>query len=167
MRAVSEALELLDADASMRVIRWATERFGGMMASEAKGPVDAGGNRNDSTGNGENQVGRTTRSEFEDFADLYGAASPSTDADKALVAAYWLQHKEGRTEFGSYAINAALKDLGHRVANITNAFGSLKAQKPQLAVQLRKSGTSKQARKTYKLTHAGTKAVESMISSEE
>jgi hypothetical protein len=39
----------------------------------------------------------------------------------------------------------------------------LKSQKPALVVQLKKSGSTKQARKKYKLTTAGKKAVEQLI----
>jgi hypothetical protein len=34
---------------------------------------------------------------------------------------------------------------------------------PQLAVQLKKAGTSKQAQKTYKIATEGVKAVEAML----
>jgi translation elongation factor EF-Ts len=56
--------------------------------------------------------------------------------------------------------------MGHHVSNITDAMNELQRQKPQLAVQLRKSGTSKQARKTYRITTEGVKAAEIMIRGE-
>jgi hypothetical protein len=56
-----------------------------------------------------------------------------------------------------------LKNLGQGLANITNAIDGLRNQKPALVLQLKKSGKSQQARKTYKLTVAGIKAVEVMI----
>jgi hypothetical protein len=36
-------------------------------------------------------------------------------------------------------------------------------QKPALVLQLKKAGKSRQARKTYKVTVAGVKAVEAML----
>jgi DNA-binding PadR family transcriptional regulator len=50
------------------------------------------------------------------------------------------------------------------VSNITTALSSLIERKPQLVIQTRKSGNSKQARKRYRLTDAGIRAVERMIS---
>jgi hypothetical protein len=101
---------------------------------------------------------------FSSLAELHDAAQPSTNAEKALVAGYWLQVCEGGETFDSQSANTALKNLGDGLANVTAAIDSLKNQKPALALQLRKSGRSQQARKTYKITTAGIKAVENMIS---
>ncbi len=164
MKTVAQALASLDAEATARVVRWAAERFGNIAlprVGATPGPKVAANTEASAAGVSAGQ-GR-----FEHLADLYGAVSPNTEADRALVAGYWVQYVEGQPEFGAQTINAALKDLGHRVANITNALAALKAQKPQLVVQLKKSGTSKQARKTYKLTTAGKGAVEAMISAGE
>jgi hypothetical protein len=49
------------------------------------------------------------------------------------------------------------------VKHITSAFDTLKARKPAAVMQLKKSGSTRQARKTYKLTVAGKNAVELMI----
>jgi len=107
------------------------------------------------------------QSSFESFADLFAGADPKTDKEKALVAAYWTQICENQPNFPSQSLNAALKDLGHGVGNITDALDALKDEKPSLILQLKKSGTSKQARKTYKLTLEGAKRVQQMISKEE
>ena len=55
-----------------------------------------------------------------------------------------------------------LKNLGHGIPNVTKALDSLKGQSPALALQLKKAGTSQQARKTYKITVAGIKQIEAM-----
>lgn len=165
MKAVAVALAPLDAEATGRVVRWAAERFGNVSLPRAGGHQDLRP-LSSSIGTG-TEVSAIAPPQFQHLADLYGAVSPSTDAERALVAGYWFQYIDGMPEFGAQTINSALKDMGHRVANITNAFAALKAQKPQLVVQLKKSGTSKQARKTYKLTAAGKSAVEAMISSED
>ena len=73
---------------------------------------------------------------------------------------YFLQFQQGQSDFGAYEVNAALKNLGEGVGNITTAFDTLKARKPADVIQLKKSGTSKQARKTYKVTLHGKTAVE-------
>ena len=56
-----------------------------------------------------------------------------------------------------------MKDLGHGVGNITDALTALKEERPALILQLKKSGTSKQARKTYKLTQEGIRRVQGMM----
>ena len=100
---------------------------------------------------------------FPTFADLFDAAAPTTTADKALLAGYWLQVHDGIDGFDSQTAHSLLKNLGHGVANITAALSSLREQKPALMLQIKKSGSSQQARKTYKVTVAGTKAVKDMI----
>jgi hypothetical protein len=97
------------------------------------------------------------------FAELYDAAQPSSESDKALVGGYWLQVCQGAEGFDGFSANRELKHLGHGVGNITVAINRLKSQRPTLALQVRKSGKTRQARKTYKVTDAGIKAVEAMI----
>lgn len=162
MQKLAEALSGLDINATARVLRWAGERYGVALDVHAKsggrtGKLAGGENETDSETNGD------THSRFTDLAELHAAASPETDADRALVAGYWFQYAQGETEFGSQAINSALKNLGHPISNITSAFNNLKARRPAFVVQIKKAGTSRQARKTYKLTTAGKSAVELLI----
>ncbi|WP_429815823.1 hypothetical protein [Ensifer sp. B1-9] len=100
---------------------------------------------------------------YSTIAELYDAAQPKSNADKALIAGYWLQFCQGAENFDSQSANKELKHLGHGLANITAAIESLKNQKPALALQLKKTGKSQQARKVYKITVAGIKAVQGMI----
>ncbi|WP_151895465.1 hypothetical protein [Sphingomonas sp. NIC1] len=100
---------------------------------------------------------------FGTFAELCDAAQPKTQSEKALVGGYWLQVCQSGESFDGFAINKELKNLGEGIPNITSALQALKAQKPALALQLKKSGKSRQARKTFKVTVAGIKAVEAMI----
>lgn len=101
---------------------------------------------------------------FTEFAELYAATDPHSGADKALVAGYWLQVCQGAENFPGNSVNSELNHLGHKIGNITNALSSLNNAKPQLVLQLRKSGKTQQARKTYKLSTEGIKKVEEMIS---
>lgn len=149
MKIVAEALSKLDAPAKARVLQWAAGSLG-VKAGEA-----ASANWRQDTS--------PTNSDFESLPDLYSATSPNTDADRALVAGYWIQFIQGEEDFASQTINSALKNLGHGVGNITMALDALKAQSPALVMQLRKAGTTRQARKKYKLTAAGKKAVELLI----
>ena len=82
--------------------------------------------------------------------------------EKALVAAYWMQFFENAPSFPAQPLNDLLKDLGHRVGNITEALTALKNERPALILQLKKSGTSRQARKIYKLTQEGARRVAAM-----
>lgn len=164
MREVFGALKALpDNDARTRVLSYAASRLGltlGMPTAKLKpdAPVedtddhDAGG-----------RVAAPQSTSYSTFAELFDAAHPQSNADRALVAGYWLQVCQGAESFGGLAVNTELKHLGEAVANVTNALESLKTQKPALALQLKKSGKSQQARKSYKITVAGVKAVEAML----
>ena len=100
---------------------------------------------------------------FGTFAELFDAARPKGQSDKALLGGYWLQICQGSESFDGFSVNKELKNLGEGIPNITSALDVLKGQKPALALQLKKAGKSRQARKTYKITVAGIKAVEGMI----
>ncbi len=103
---------------------------------------------------------------FEDIADLFSLASPKTDRERALVAGYWFTKGENKTDFTGQEVNSSLKHLGHGLKNITEALTSMMNKKPSLVMQTAKSGSSKQARKKYKITRAGLDFVERMISGE-
>jgi hypothetical protein len=152
MKQIADALEPLDDAGRARALQWAVSRFRAGGTSHATlqdhPPSPAGGSAN---------------SRFASFADLFEATHPSTDREKALVASYWVQVSQSQPSFGSQTLNDALKDLGHGVGNITDALSALKDEKPALVLQLKKSGTSKQARKTYKLTQEGIRRVHGMI----
>ena len=80
-----------------------------------------------------------------------------------LVAGYWLQAIKGEPSFQALELNKELKNLGHPIGNVTDALTSNKDRKPSRILQLRKAGSSRQARKTYKLTHEGLIFVQGMI----
>ena len=100
---------------------------------------------------------------YESIGDFFDATDPQTEADRVLVAAYWLQIIEEAEDFSAINVNGHLKDLGQTVSNITRAFDSLINQSPRFARQIAKSGTAKQARKRYKVTREGIKRVKSML----
>lgn len=158
MGKLTEALAGLDPAAVARVLRWANDAYD--VAISPLGAKRQAGGGGGGTGNGN---GGNDGPQFADLAELHAATTPESDADRALVAGYWVQYGEGKADFASQEINAALKNLGHPIGNITSAFDNLKARKPAPVMQLKKSGTSKQARKTYRLTLAGKSAVEAMV----
>ena len=100
---------------------------------------------------------------FLTFADLFDRADPTTLPAKALIAGYWLQVCKGGEKFTAHMANKELTNLGHRISNITSALDSLKSSKPALVLQLGKSGSSRQARKTYKLSTSGEREVRRLI----
>ncbi len=155
MSQVAAALTPLDDGARNRVLQWAVSRFRNKNQVLGRGAMDF-------IPAEEGQSGGTPQ--FENFAELFEATKPSTEREKGLVAAYWAQIGQSQPSFGSQTLNDALKDLGHGVGNITDALTALKEERPALLLQLKKSGTSKQARKTYKLTQEGIRRVQVMIS---
>jgi len=162
MTEIAKALQPLDTDAVRRVLIWAGDRFNAGVSLGAPAVAnDSNTNDADSSQNSDSQ------DDFTDVADLFAAANPRNDPQKALLVAYWFQKLNGQPDFESAAVNKELKHLGHGVANITAALSSLMTRKPQLVIQTKKSGSSQQARKRYKLTNEGVKQVERMIRGEE
>lgn len=159
MQTLFSTLEPLDEDARGRVLDYIVARLPSAHKPSSRS------NPAPSKNSGEQDQMHVAESAkvFNTFAELNDAAQPKTNADKALVAGYWLQVCEGSETFDAQSANTALKHLGEGLANITNAIDSLKNQKPALALQLRKSGKTQQARKVYKITVAGVKAVKDMI----
>lgn len=167
IQAVHSALEPLDEEGRSRVLTYIGSLFGVSVklvgktapmadSNEAVSSIEA---REVSTAG---QVPKGAQG-FRSFAELYDQAGPKSNGEKALVVAYWLQVCQGADTFTAAAANKELMHLGHKVANITDAIDSFKDQKPALILQLKKSGSSKQARKIYKVSHAGVKRVEEML----
>ena len=155
MKTMAAALEPLDEAARQRALQWVVSRF-----RTGRAPVDAdSGGSIETGGTGESDK----RSSFDSFAELFEAANPAIDREKALVAAYWAQVCEDQASFAAQTLNTELKHLGHRLGNITEALSALKSERPALVLQLKKSGTSQQARKTYKLTTEGVRRVQTML----
>jgi len=150
MQALAKALDALDDEgARLRVITWAASKYAPSVGV-AKGK-----------GGGEEAPGE----DFADFPSLFDATDPKTDANKALVAAYWHQTSQGQSDLDSLTLNTALKNMGHGVGNITDALTGQMKKKPALILQVGKSGKAKQGRKKYRVTSAGVKAVQAMIKS--
>jgi hypothetical protein len=152
LSAIQSLLSELPEASQGRIVTWIMSRFGGLGIVRA--PMKVGE---------VNQVVDSQR-EFPDLASLFVAARPSTGSEKALTVAYWLQECMRHDEWEGFAINTELKHLGHGLKNVTDALNSLIEHKPQLVVQLRKSGKTKQARKRYKLTAEGIRKTRLMVS---
>lgn len=168
MEEVHKALASLSVDGQSRVIAWAVSALKLSAGAGHSAPTTHSRPLNDPSASTQRETpasgdGVPSPGSYSTFADLFSAASPNTNPEKALVGGYWLQACQGAESFASMSVNNELKNLGEGVENITSAFDGLKDGKPQLALQVRKEGKSQQARKKYKLTVAGTRSVERMI----
>ncbi len=108
-------------------------------------------------------VSATTANKWDDCGALYDAARPSTQEERALVAGYYFQFVQNKQDLRAQELNTALKDLGRGVDNITQAIQGNIDYTPSLMRQIKKSGTSRQARKLYRLTEAGKQRVLVML----
>lgn len=153
---VDRALGELEEDEAARVLRWAAEKYGQspppapVPAEIAGGPAEA-----------------AEPAAFEHIADLMAAADPHNGVERVLVATYWFQVINDHPSVTGQQVNDALRNLGHASSNITDSFTSLIRRKPQLAIQVEKTGSSKQARKKYKLTVAGINQVKKLLAPKE
>jgi hypothetical protein len=154
MGKMAAIVEPLEPDARTRAVSWIVQHFG----------IEIGRVPFGKRTGAPDTPARAVPLDFDTLADLFHAARPRTDREKALVAAYWIQQSKGTAQFASQEVNSELKHLGFGVSNITDALSQLMNEKPSYVIQLKKSGSSKQARKTYKVTDAGNRKVEEMLS---
>lgn len=170
MMEVSTSLGRLDGDvdALRRVLKWICSRHlppdDAMSTSESEHTSSAPATTTGTplTPNGDVAPAPTGRM-FHSLPDLYAAVSPDSNAERVLVVGYWFQVVLDESDLDGFKINRELRHLGHGIVNITTALSSLIDRRPQLVIQTRKSGNSKQARKRYRLTDAGIRVVQQMI----
>src|SRR5574341_356078 len=163
MSAIAEALDGFadQPETRERILRWACARYSVALFDTPRKERVA--DRKDEA----KTESRGQAKSFDTFADLYHAADPGTDIDRALVAGYWFGQGETRAEFTGFDANKGLKNLGHPLGNIADSLQSLIERRPAYVMQTAKAGTSKQARKRYKLTEAGVAAVIAMTKPKE
>jgi hypothetical protein len=152
MQTVYEALQSLDEGARQRTLNWATDRLGLSVAPKEQTA---------------DQATRSEGSEFADLAELIDVAQPTKGPDYAQVVAYWLQVVNEKDGWSGNEINSELRNMGHGVANIATTLDRLIKRRPSLVMQTARAGKGTTAKKTYKLTTAGVKGVEKMVSSPE
>ena len=162
IQTIHGALEPLDDEARTRVLTYIESLLG---IGAARGTPRATPTRNTSDGVGRSGPERAMRSDlpYSSFAELYAAANPKSNGEKALLAGYWIQAINGAEGFSGAAANKELTDLGYKIVNITDAIAKMKNRTPSLILQTKKSGSSRQSRKTYRVSHEGIKRVEEMI----
>jgi len=153
MASVSSTLAELGVESQARVLRWAADKFGVTVSSKSTANNVNGGD-----------IDQPQNSDFADFVDLFDAVNPSGNLEKALTGAYWVQVVQGASSWQSQQVNNILKDTGNGISSIVDAFDSGQNKTPALVRQMAKSGKSRQARKTFKLTSAGIRFIASKIS---
>ncbi len=161
MGQIAKAMESLDQDAIRRVLKWAIERFQPRVAGS---PIVA--QSISDTASVKRESASAPSRTFLDLAEIFDAVGAQSGIDRVLVVAYWFQMVQGDAEWDSQRINTELKHLGYPSTNITRDLDFLMARSPKQVMQTRKHGTSKQARKLYKLTREGVRAVEAMLAKE-
>jgi len=160
MAAVNAVLAGLEQEVVARVLRWAADRYKvALTPASQRGTADK-----KITGSTEDPVEGVEEKAVVEFSELFASAgSPPADPDRVLVAAYWYQVENGQNELESQALNRELKNTGHGVSDMPRALNSLMNARPQLVIQLKKKGTTRQARRTFKLTTEGIKKVKAML----
>ncbi len=145
LRAINEILNGLSPDAVARVLKWTADKH----------KVSLGGAATALVPFASPDSAPRDKPIAADLPEYFNHAQPRTSSEKALVVAAWLQAVQGSSDFDSGSVNRELKNLGHPSSNITRDFDDLIGRKPKMVVQTRKSGSSKQARKLYRVTHEG------------
>lgn len=149
MTQLQEILGALEPPARRRVLCWAADAF------SVQVDQTAGADKRPEVGGavvGDAGLPAT-------FAELLELTEPANNADRALVAACWIQESEGLDAFDGRSINRLLKEHGIDVSNVTNALTALIEKRPRLAIQAGKKGKFE---KLYRLTTEGRKAVRNM-----
>ena len=150
MKSAHETLSGLDEDAKKRVIIWLADKFGVNVVPKS------------TETNHEEASAQANTTSYSTFAEFLSVTQATSDADRALVAAYWLQEVLSEDSVDTQSANTLLKDAGYSISNVTRAFDRLKAMRPCPVVQIRKTGSTKQARKLYKVSAHGIGLIKKM-----
>jgi hypothetical protein len=158
MRQMAELLRGLSPADAAEVVEWARNQLRGLPPT----PGDDEG-RNPGARPAAAPGAEAPMQRFPTFGDLFAASRASSGPDRALVAAYWLQACQNGSDFEAAEITRLLTDAGHALANTGATLRLLSSQRPFLVIQTQKKGTSKQARKRYRLTTEGQRRVDVML----
>lgn len=160
MESVYESLNgLPDKDAQHRVIQWIV----GKLCLNNFSNRASSSNNNHPMQHDELVKPSSSIAGYDSVADIVAATCPKTDVDRVLIVAAFLQEKSQKESLSGFEITEELKHLGYPLSNITSTIGVLMTRRPQLMIQTRKSGKSKQARKEYKVSKEGINFVNNMI----
>lgn len=155
MMEISHLFAGLEEDEIQRVLHWATEKFRNKSVDSvvATRPL----------AQTPSLALETLPSNFDDLPAFMDASKPTNGLERILAAAYFQQVIQGEPDFDSQTLNTQLKHLGYPSANITRDMVRLVDRSPKLVIQTRKEGSSQQARKKFRLTTEGVRAVEALL----
>jgi len=101
--------------------------------------------------------------DYDTVLDLFAESNVKKVSSRILLMAAYLQERHNFKEITSYDINFRLKRIGHGIQNISSSINGILKRKPQLMIELKKEGASKQARRKFKVTHEGLKAARNLL----
>ena len=157
LRTIHDALKPLGGDARGRIVTFIIGQLGIDLQPSAirtrEVEIDPESEQDDLS------QSSTHEQTYPTFGEFFAAAEPKGNGDKALLAGYWLQEREGRDSFTSAAANKLLNDLGHKIGNIADAFTKLMRKKPMQVIQTGKTGTSPKGHRHYKVSQEGLKRI--------
>jgi hypothetical protein len=156
MAEIARVFADLEEDEVQRVLRWANEKYRLRATSYSHATTPAPPRA------AESDAGSAPHA-FSDLPALIDATKPTNGLERILTAAYFHQVVNGEQDFDSQSLNSQLKHLGYPSANITRDMIRLVDRSPKLVIQTRKEGSSQQARKKFRLTTEGVRAVEAML----
>lgn len=146
MATAAKAIDPLDDPAKHRVLNWLAERFGtSNLVSEDVAQDD---------------TGESNSAQYDEFAEFFDVFNPASDSERLLAGAYWHQVVEENSSWYSVSINKLLKPTGYGIGKISRVLSAELKQRPARVIQLKRSGSNRQAKKACKLTSEGIKFVE-------
>jgi hypothetical protein len=99
--------------------------------------------------------------QFDSIEELFLVSDVKKVSQRILLAAAYIQEKGNLTEVSSLDINKELKKLGYGVTNITTLINGL--TKRRLMDVTKKEGSTKQARRKFKVTPEGFKVAKLFV----
>ena len=102
--------------------------------------------------------------EFATFAELYTCVAPRKGAQKAAVAGYWLQTRQGRQSWKASEVNKLLKSIDVKVSSMSIVLTNAVKTRDALIIELARLGDGERSRKTFCLSEQGTAYVEGSLS---
>jgi hypothetical protein len=100
------------------------------------------------------------------FHELVEKWTPTTQAEWALLGAYYYQVILGNESLTAFQVNKELKQHGTVISNITASFEENIDQNPALMRQIGKAGKTKQAKKKYIVTINGINFVNDKLNAQ-
>lgn len=107
------------------------------------------------------EAGEVNFGQFDSIEELFLVSDVKKVSQRILLAAAYIQEKGNLTEVSSLDINKELKKLGYGVTNITTLINGLTKRK--LMDVTKKEGSTKQARRKFKVTPEGFKVAKQFV----